>query len=485
MIKKLLTIIVFCSFLIASFIAILPKNSNAIPPFAQKYHFSCAVCHTTFPNLNPFGRAFWRNGFRLPNTNGTPTDATQITKGLSIPNPWPVPIAVSTWISYQHYSNENVSPQTDAFSNMSMVDFGGVFKLYSPFANSLSFFSMNNVGTGTLAITNAQFWASLNGIGSGFGIPSHLLNLKIGTPNTAAPYFDKQFAFWIYSPTVQALNVGFGGEGGNLVNSMMAGGFAIYGTTGHNLWYKLTVTNDGGMPSSPAMNAYAAGTGQSNAMEYSYQLKEYYPVSAGQLEFGYYGATIAEPLAVNQVVGTIPVQGSWTNRVIGNGVDVDLANNIYEIGATYYVQHDSHPYGNPSVAAANFTGVSGNTIGNTHSSNGYSTFELYGRYIFPQFGYGLMLAAEYAQYSWSHKGLQEAFNAGGQIPSTCASAGLYQSGAYHENNTAAACVNGGIQNEFDVLAEYSLAYNAHVYVEYLFTNKSENNTFGTGLAFGF
>ncbi len=478
MTKKLLIIAVFCSFFIASFIAILPKSSYAIPPFAQKYHFSCAVCHTTFPNLNPFGRAFWRNGFRLPNTNGTPSDATQITEGLSMPNPWPVPIAVSTWISYQHYSNENVSPQTDAFSNMSMVDFGGVFKLYSPFANSLSFFSMNNVGTGTPAITNAQLWASINGIGSGFGIPSHLLNLKIGTPNTAAPYFDKQFAFWIYAPTVQALNVGYDGEGGNLINSMMAGGFEVYGTPGHNLWYKVTVTNDGGMPSSPAMNASAAGTGQSNAMEYSYQLKEYYPTSAGQLEFGYYGAMIAEPLAVST-----PAQGSWTNLVVGNGVDVDLANNIYEIGATYYVQSDSKPYGNPSVTATSFTDVAGNVIGNTHSSNGYSTFELYGRYIFPQFGYGLMIAGEYAQYSWAHKQLQEAFNNGGQVSATCASAGLYQSGTYTEANSG--CVNEGIKNEFDVLAEYSLAYNTHVYLEYLFTNKSQDNTFGTGLAFGF
>jgi hypothetical protein len=352
---------------------------------------------------------------------------------------------------------------------MSMIDAGGSYKLYTPFADSLSFFDMNNVGPG-MPFSVAQIWASLNGIGSGFGVPSNLVNLKIGMPNTAAPYFDKQFAFNVYAPAIQDLSVGLSGEGGNLIN-VTPNGFEVYGTPGYHVWYKVTVTNDGGSNTNNLVDAKA-----SNAMEYSYQLKEYYPTSMGQLEFGYYGATIAEPLAAS-------AQGSWTNRIVDNGFDVDLANDIYELGATYMVQSDSHPYGNPSVASTSFTNATGGVIGNTSSSNGYSAVEIYGRYLFPQIGHGLMFAAQYAHYSWTHKDLQEAFNNNGTISSSCADANLYQSGTYTKVSNG--CTNEGIKSEVALLAEYNLAYNAHVYFEYLFTNKSQDNTLGTGLAFAF
>ncbi|MCL4428492.1 MAG: hypothetical protein M1276_05840, partial [Deltaproteobacteria bacterium] len=109
--KKTFSFILLIFFVLSLSFALFPKKSRAIPPFAEKYHFACAVCHTVFPNLNPFGRAFWRNGFRLPNTTGTSADSTQITEGLSLPNPWPVPLSVATWIQYTHTTNENILPQ--------------------------------------------------------------------------------------------------------------------------------------------------------------------------------------------------------------------------------------------------------------------------------------------------------------------------------------------------------------------------------------
>ncbi len=496
--KNKLIYVIFLVFIITIFTSSAPKKSYGIPPFAQKYHFTCAVCHTTFPNLNPFGRAFWRNGFRLPDTNGMAADATQITQGLSLPNPWPIPLSIAPTISYQHYTNENVNSSTDSFSGLVMFDAGGEFKLYTPFAQSLSFFSMNNIPTGG-NFTEIQLWASLNGLGHGFGVSSHLLNLKIGQVNTAAAYFDKQVPFYLIAPganatgpdsNIQGLNVGYDGEGDNLINAMMGSGIELYGTPGYHLWYKLTVTNDAGMPNMKTLMAYpseadsniSAKSQVSNAMEYSYQLKEYYPTSMGQLEFGYYGSIIAEPIYVspmNNMSG-----GSWTNRIVDNGVDIDIANDIYELGITYMVQSDNHPYGNPSMSPTNLT-LNGTAVGNTNSSNGYSTFEVYGRYLFPQIGNGLMLSAEYAQYSWTHKDLQEGFNQtfGGVSTSCQSNSGLYQQGVYTPNSSS--CSNEGIKDNLDLLAEYSLAYNAHLYLEYLITNKSQDDTIGTGLAFGF
>lgn len=458
--KKKLILTVMVLFALTVSFSVMPKKANAIPAFAQKYHYSCAVCHTVFPNLNPFGRAFWRNGFRLPSTNGTPADATQIANGLSLPNPWPIPVMIEGTIGYQHYTNENVSSNTDAFSAGTDIVAGGAFKLYTPLANSLSFY----IHYGNSPLKQKQVFASINGLLSGFGIAPHLVNLKAGQVTTASPYMDRQEQFYIAAgPTagnIQNLSVGADSEADSLIHARNAG-FALYGTPGYHLWYKLTVTNDA------VGSGSALGTAD-NAMEYSYQLREYLPVSLGQLELGYYGATVSEPIGG---------ASAWTNRVMVNGVDADLANNVYELGLAYMTQSDSNPYANYTSYAGN-ANYNGAAISGT--SNGYSTFEIYGRYILPVMNNGIMLSADYGQYSWTHKTLQEAYNASATDGTGCTN--LYQTGSYTENNGGC---NEGIQDALDLQAEINLAYNAHLYLGYVFTNKTEDNTFGTGLDFAF
>ncbi len=462
--KKKLAVTMVALFVLALSFALVPKKANAIPSFAQKYHFSCAVCHTVFPNLNPFGRAFWRNGFRLPGTNGTPADATQITEGLSLPNPWPIPVMIEGTITYTHTTNENVSPATDSFGAGTDIVAGGAYKLYNPFADSMSFY----IHYGDSTLKQKQVVASLNGIGSGFGLSPHLFNLKIGQVDTANAYFDRQEQFYVTAGpnagNIQGLGVGYDGEAAQLIHARNAG-FALYGTPGYHLWYKVTVTNDAGPQYSGGVattngigTANGGGNTVSNAMEYSYQLKEYAPIPMGQLEIGYYGATVAEPITVNSA--------SWTNRVMVNGVDVDLANDVYELGLTYMVQSDSNPYANDGAALP---------AGVTDKSNGYSTFEVYGRYILPVMNNGVMLSADYSQYSWTHKNSQlEFLNSG---TGTADNVKLYGGPSLPGYN--------GIKDALDLQAEINLAYNAHLYIGYTLTNQQEDDQFGTGLDFAF
>ncbi|MHB1545832.1 MAG: hypothetical protein ACYCSB_06260 [bacterium] len=477
--KKKLVVTMVALFVLALSFALVPKKANAIPAFAQKYHFSCAVCHTVFPNLNPFGRAFWRNGFRLPGTEGTPADATQITEGLSLPNPWPIPVMVEPIISYQHTTNENVSANTDAFgAGVDIVD-AGAFKLYTPLADSISFYVHYGIDAGsakvngTKVITGSekQIFASINGLGSGLGVAPHLLNLKLGQVTTASPYFYRQIPFYLPAGPVgagQGLAVGADGEAGALIHSRNAG-FALYGTPGYHLWYKVTVTNDAGGNLATASGAGANIDTASNAMQYSYQLKEYAPIPMGQLEFGYYGSTIAEPMGASGA--------NWTNRIMVNGVDVDLANDVYELGLTYMVQSDSNPYANNTSISGGYPNVSG-------TSNGYSTIEAYGRYILPVMNNGIMLSADYAAYSWTHKDLQEEYQnyKNGVVAPACQDGGLYQSGAYPEVNGGC---NEGISYALALQATINLAYNAHLYLGYTITNKDQDNLLGTGLDFAF
>src|SRR3984893_3105609 len=46
-------------------LALAPKAS-AIPAFSRKYQTSCATCHNNYPELNDFGEAFKKNGFKFP-----------------------------------------------------------------------------------------------------------------------------------------------------------------------------------------------------------------------------------------------------------------------------------------------------------------------------------------------------------------------------------------------------------------------------------
>jgi hypothetical protein len=41
-------------------------DAHALPAFARRYQTACTTCHTQFPNLNPFGEAFRRNGYQFP-----------------------------------------------------------------------------------------------------------------------------------------------------------------------------------------------------------------------------------------------------------------------------------------------------------------------------------------------------------------------------------------------------------------------------------
>ncbi len=468
--KKKLIIAMVALFVLALSFAMAPKKANAIPAFSQKYHFSCAVCHTVFPNLNPFGRAFWRNGFRLPGTNGTPADATQIAEGLSLPNPWPIPVMVEGTIGYQHYTNENAKASTDAFSAGIDLVTAGAYKLYTPLANSMSFY-VHYAGSAGNSLSQHQVVASINGLGSGLGLAPHLFNLKLGQVKVASAYFQRQEQIYVNAGpadgNAQALNVGYDGEGGLLVGAKNPG-FELYGTPGYHLWYKVTVTNDqGSYPAiTGASNAEAlTGGTTSNAMEYTYQLKEYAPIPMGQLEFGYYGGTVSEPIAVNG--------NAWTNRVMVNGVDVDLANDVYELGLTYMVQSDSNPYAS-----------SGQTLpyGITDTSNGYSTFEAYGRYILPVMNNGIMLTADYAQYSWTHKNSELEFANGvaGKGNGVTTDINTLYGGPIFPGTSY-----NGIKNALDLQAEINLAYNAHLYLGYTFTNQQEDDTVGTGLDFAF
>src|SRR5271157_5502787 len=57
------------SFIFAALVCtslIWASRSYGIPAFSRKYQTSCSTCHNNFPELNDFGLAFKKNGFKFP-----------------------------------------------------------------------------------------------------------------------------------------------------------------------------------------------------------------------------------------------------------------------------------------------------------------------------------------------------------------------------------------------------------------------------------
>src|SRR5690349_25123104 len=62
---SLLTGIISFVIVMGAMLATVPKTS-AIPAFSRKYQTSCTTCHSNYPELNDFGEAFKKNGFKFP-----------------------------------------------------------------------------------------------------------------------------------------------------------------------------------------------------------------------------------------------------------------------------------------------------------------------------------------------------------------------------------------------------------------------------------
>src|ERR1035438_300919 len=52
--------------LLLGFLLVSVPSGKAIPAFSRKYQTSCSTCHNNYPELNDFGLAFKKNGFKFP-----------------------------------------------------------------------------------------------------------------------------------------------------------------------------------------------------------------------------------------------------------------------------------------------------------------------------------------------------------------------------------------------------------------------------------
>ncbi len=189
-----------------------PPKGEAIPAFARQYQTSCTTCHSDFPKLNDFGKAFKDAGFKFPKDDETFIKVPPVMLGAeqqkqlfpkvvwpgSIPGLPPIGLRMNTFFQV-------LGKKRGAFDNLTTApgDVPGTFTPRTDFESGLfSIFTAGNFGS------DIAFWvdddlsvagANANGglgdgylkfvnIGRHMHLPADALSLRVGQFELDLPF---------------------------------------------------------------------------------------------------------------------------------------------------------------------------------------------------------------------------------------------------------------------------------------------------------
>jgi hypothetical protein len=172
-----------------------------IPAFARKYQTSCATCHNNYPELNDFGEAFKKNGFKFPKDDesfikeppvmlGAPAQREAFPKAIY---PGEIPGTIPIGFRYSGFFNYNskqpvalgVLPRTDIFVPNTFTVIGA-----GSFGPNLSFWVDNDISAGgaNSAAGLGDGYLKVNDLGRFLHLPKDALNLRVGQFELDLPF---------------------------------------------------------------------------------------------------------------------------------------------------------------------------------------------------------------------------------------------------------------------------------------------------------
>src|SRR5208337_2882285 len=184
-------------------LASAPK-SNAIPAFSRKYQTSCTTCHNNYPELNDFGEAFKKNGFKFPKDDDVFVKQDPVLLGSKAQKeafpeavypgeiPGSLPIAFRyegnfNWNSKQPQPVEaaNYVPRTDLFvpNTFTIISAGS-------FGQNISFWIDDDISAGGSGGNGGlgDGWLKYNDLGRVFHLPKDTLNVRFGQFELDLPF---------------------------------------------------------------------------------------------------------------------------------------------------------------------------------------------------------------------------------------------------------------------------------------------------------
>ena len=184
-------------------LAMVPSG-RAIPAFSRKYQTSCTTCHNNYPELNDFGWAFKKNGFKFPKDDETfvkqePTllgskAQKEAFPGAVYPGEIPGTIPISfryegnfNWNAYQppEVQATNYVPRTDLFvpNTFTIISAG-------TFGENFSFWVDDDISAGGTGAGGGlgDGWLKYNDLGRFLHLPKDTINVKYGQFELDLPF---------------------------------------------------------------------------------------------------------------------------------------------------------------------------------------------------------------------------------------------------------------------------------------------------------
>ncbi len=181
--------------------ALTAPSARAIPAFARKYQTSCSTCHNNFPELNDFGEAFKKNGYKFPKDDETFVKEPPVLLGAKAQRmvfpkavyPGELPGSIPIGFRYSGFAAYNSKqplasgflPRTDLFTpnTFTIISAGSL-------GSRLSFWIDDDISTGGSGANGGlgDGYLKVNDLGHYLGLPKDTLNLRFGQFEMDLPF---------------------------------------------------------------------------------------------------------------------------------------------------------------------------------------------------------------------------------------------------------------------------------------------------------
>ncbi len=185
-------------------LASVPKTS-AIPAFSRKYQTSCTTCHNNYPELNDFGEAFKKNGFKFPKDDEVFVKEPPVLLGSKAQKEafpgavYPGEIPGYLPIAFRYEGNftlnrkqppgviaqNGFAPRTDLFAPNTFT-----ILAVGSFGQNLSFWIDDDISVGAANANGGMGdgWLKYNDLGHRLGLPKNALNVRFGQFELDLPF---------------------------------------------------------------------------------------------------------------------------------------------------------------------------------------------------------------------------------------------------------------------------------------------------------
>jgi len=176
-------------------------RTYGIPAFSRKYQTSCSTCHNNFPELNDFGLAFKKNGFKFPKDDETFVKEPPVMLGAKAQReafpkaiyPGEMPGSIPIAFRYSGFATYNSKqplalgylPRTDLFTPDAFAVMGA-----GSFGPNLSWWIDDDLSAGGSGADGGlgDGYLKVNDLGHYIGLPKDALNLRVGQFELDLPF---------------------------------------------------------------------------------------------------------------------------------------------------------------------------------------------------------------------------------------------------------------------------------------------------------